>query len=264
MTSVGEFLRKMRARRVPEDAGGASGRRRRTPGLRREEVAERAGMSVDWYVRLEQGRATNPSATVLDAVARALELSAPERKYLYRLARGETPAPIANGDEASPSLVAALGALGVPALILGPRFDVLARNEAGNALFDGFGAGPFGQNAAWFTICDPRARKLFADHAKIARETVGTFRGAFARQPRDPRLLALLAELSSRSPLFVDLWNEPYVAEKAVSRKRLVHPRAGLLDLTVHAVSSPEAEGQMLVFYVANDGATRARLVRLG
>ncbi len=240
------------------------GRRRRTPGLRREEVAERAGVSVDWYIRLEQGRASRPSAAVLDALANALALSAAERKYLFRVSRGEAPEPRPSGAAIDASLAAALSTIVAnPAIILGPRFDVLTTNALGEALFDGFASGPFGRNAAWFTLCDPRARTLFPDHAKVARETVGIVRGGFAKHLGDAQYFALVTELSQRSPLFVQHWPEQYVAERGAGRKRFRHPRAGLLDLDVHSLSTTEATGQLLVLYTARDEATRASLPKL-
>ncbi len=254
----------MRERVDVVSATGGLGRRRRTPGLRREEVAERAGVSVDWYIRLEQGRASRPSAAVLDALAGALDLSAAERKYLFRVSRGEAPEVRPSGASVDASLAAALGAIAnEPAIILGPRFDVLATNALGQALFDGFATGPFGRNAAWFTLCDPRARVLFPDYAKVARETVGIVRGGFAKHLGDAQYFALVTELSQRSPLFVQHWPEQYVTERGAGRKRFRHPRAGLLDLDVHSLSASEAAGQVLVLYTARDAETRARVPKL-
>jgi transcriptional regulator with XRE-family HTH domain len=254
METVGQFLRTMRARKRPE-ANSSDGRARRTPGLRREEVAERAGVSVDWYVRLEQDRAQRPSSTVLDGVARALGLSAPERRHLYRLAHAELPSAASAGAALHPSLMAALGAMPAhPALILGLRLDVLATNALGEALFDGFGKqGKLARNAAWFTLCDPRARDLFPDYTKVARETVGVIRSGFSRRPFDTSFLELIGELSAGSPLFASLWAEQHVAEKGFGRKRFRHPEVGLLNLAVHTLCVPEADAEMLVFYTALD-----------
>jgi MmyB-like transcription regulator ligand binding domain/Helix-turn-helix domain len=221
-------------------------------------------VSVDWYVRLEQDRAERPSTAVLDAVARALELSGAERRYLFRLARGEEPTSALAGEALHPSLGAALKVIvDRPALALGPRFDVLETNPLGEALFGGFGDGPFGKNAAWFTLADARARTLFSDFRKVARETVGTLRAGFARRPLDASFLALIAGLSARSPLFVELWGEQHVHEKGLGQKRFQHPSAGRLDLVVHTLAAPEAEGQLLVFYEPNDAKTRLRLPKL-
>lgn len=261
---VGVFLRSMRARQKPDDGAAAGKRRRRTPGLRREEVAERAGVSVDWYVRLEQGRADRPSVAVLDAVSRALALSAAERRYLFRIARGEEPSRVVAGEAVHPSLSAALALLtSQPAIVLGPRFDILASNRAGAALFLGFGEGPFGRNAVHFTMCDPRAKALFPDHKKVARDSVGALRSAFARRPLDASFLALVAELSARSPAFVALWGEQHVADKGLGRKRFRHPEAGTMDLEVHSLAAPYAEGQLLLFYLGHDETSRANAERL-
>lgn len=270
MPSVGEFLRTMRARRKPSEIDGeiaerlVQKRRRRTPGLRREEVAELAGVSVDWYVRLEQDRADHPSSEVLDAVSRALVLTAAERRYLFRLARNEDPPKALAAVSLHPTLVAAMAAMATtPAIILGPRLDVLASNPRGESLFGGFGKGPFGRNAAWFTLCDPRGAAIFPDYRKVARDTVGLVRSGFAQRPFDREYLALVAELGARSPLFVTLWGEQHVTEKGLARKRFRHSTAGELDLDVHTLVAPDAEGQLLLFYVARDEATRRRLPKL-
>lgn len=264
MPSLGEFLRSMRGRRQPTSAAPAGRRPRRTPGMRREEVAELAGVSTDWYTRLEQDRADRPSSAVLDAVGRALELTAAERRYLFRLAGHADPKPPRPIATAHPSLVAAIDAMPTtPALLLGARFDVLAANPLGDALFLGFGGHPgdFARNAAWMTFCDPRAPALFPDHRAVMRDTVGVIRSAFARQPLDPGFLELIRALSAGSPDFVALWSTQHVAEKGVSRKRFAHP-VGLLDLAVHTMTAPDAD-QLLVFYLPRDPQTAARLPRL-
>lgn len=265
MPSLGEFLRSMRSRRQPSSAPPAGRRPRRTPGLRREEVAELAGVSADWYARLEQDRAERPSSAVLDAVGRALELSPAERRYLFRLAGHADPRPPRPIATAHPSLVAAIEAMPTtPALLLGARFDVLAANPLGDALFLGFGghAGELARNAAWMTFCDPRAPSLFPDHRAVMRDTVGVIRSAFARQPLDAGFLELIRALSAGSPEFVALWSTQHVAEKGISRKRFAHP-VGLLDLAVHTLTAPDADNQLLVLYLPLDAQTAARIPRL-
>ena len=123
--------------------------------------------------------------------------------------------------------------------------------------------GEFARNAPWFVLCDPRARTLYPDYDKVARETVGLVRGTFARRPLDASFLALVAALSARSPVFVPLWAEQHVSDKATGRKRFLHPRAGLLDLQVHALVAPDTADQSLIFYTPRDAATRAGLVEL-
>jgi hypothetical protein len=173
-------------------------------------------VSVDWYTRLEQGRASRSSAAVLDARA-----------------------------SVDASLAAALAAIASdPAIILGPRFDVLATNALGEALFEGFATGPFGRNAAWFTLWDPRARALFPDHAKVARETVGIVRGGFAKHLGDARYFALVTELSQRSLLFVQHWPEQYVAERGTGRKRSRPPRARLPKLLAPVARTERRRGR--------------------
>lgn len=265
MASVGEFLRTKRERLHPEPGNGRFSPRRRTPGLRREEVAERAGLSVDWYTRLEQDRASAPSLGVLEAVSRALELSAGERKYLFRLARGaEPPAQVMTAIH--PSLAAALEAIvEQPAIVFGPRHDILATNAVADALFLGFNReGPFAMNGPWFVFCDERARSLYPEYECVARQTVGALRGAFARRPNDPGFLELIAELSKRAPLFVGLWSEQHVGDKTPGTKRFRHPTAGEMDFDIHGLSAPESPEQTLLFYVPRDPQTRENLRALG
>jgi len=265
MASVGEFLRHKRAKLLPEAVLGRTSKRRRTPGLRREEVAELAGVSVDWYARLEQDRALAPSLDVLEAVSRALRLTAVERRYLFRLARGEEPPLTASAPAQAPSLSAALAAFTEhPALVVGGHQDVLATNALAERLFLGFSPeGRFARNGPWFVLCDERARSLYPDYAQVARETVGALRSAFARSPNDARFQELVAELSSRSQLFVSLWSEQYVSDKTPGRKRFSHAYAGLLDFDMHGLTTPDAPDQLLLLYVPRDEATRLGLARL-
>ena len=265
MPSLGAFLRTKREQLRPEAPNGRHLARRRTPGLRREEVAERAGLSVDWYTRLEQDRATSPSVAVLEAVSTALQLNEGERKYLYRLARDSEPPPQRLSTQVHPALAAALAAITEqPAIVFNPRHDILATNPLGEALFLGFNReGRFARNGPWFVFCDERALDLYPEYRRVARETVGSLRGAFARHPHDPTFLDLIAELTRCSSLFSELWRAQHVSDKTGTRKRFSHPYAGELELEMHSLTAIESPEQRMVLYVPRDERTRQNLTGL-
>ncbi|GLW74605.1 DNA-binding protein [Kitasatospora phosalacinea] len=230
------FLRTKRARLQPEEAGLPRGPRRRTPGLRRQEVAQLAAVSVEWYVRLEQGRVGTPGTAVLDAIAEALHLTPDEHRHLHLLARGETPVLPADGSRQPADVRASLRQLldGIPlfpAYLTDHRLDVLAHNPAARALFGpGFGSGS-AANTARMLFRDPATRTAQLDWPRVARETVGHLRTAAARHPDDPRLAALLAELRSHRREFALWWNDHTVLERSTGTKRVQHPEAGELRL---------------------------------
>ncbi|WP_254898005.1 helix-turn-helix transcriptional regulator [Kitasatospora sp. NA04385] len=229
------FLRAKRARLQPEEAGLPRGPRRRTPGLRRQEVAQLAAVSVEWYVRLEQGRVGTPGTAVLDAIAEALRLTPDEHRHLHLLARGETPVLPADGPR-QPEIRASLRQLldGMPlfpAYLIDHRLDVLAHNAAARALFGpAFGTGA-ADNTARMLFLDPATRATQLDWARVAREMVGHLRTAAARHPDDPRLAAVLAELRAHSSEFTLWWDDHTVLERSSGTKRVQHPEAGRLLL---------------------------------
>ncbi|WAL74501.1 helix-turn-helix transcriptional regulator [Kitasatospora sp. YST-16] len=230
------FLRAKRARLQPEDVGLPRGPRRRTPGLRRQEVAQLAAVSVEWYVRLEQGRVGTPGSAVLDALAEALRLTPDEHRHLHLIARRETPVrPAARPPHAlvRDSLRQLLDGIPLfPAYLTDHRLDVLAHNPAARALFGpGFGTGPT-DNTARMLFLDPATRATQLDWPRVARETVGHLRTAAAHHPDDPRLTALLTELRSHSPEFTLWWDDHTVLDRATGTKRVRHPEAG--DLRLH------------------------------
>lgn len=194
---LGDFLRAMRARLKPEDVGLPRHGTRRTPGLRRQEVAQLAAVSIDWYIRVEQGRAGTPSAAVLDAIAEALRLSPPERAHLHLLARDQQPLPQRPASEQlAPSLAHLLQGMPlIPAYVIDFRFDIHARNDASAALFgEEFGIDPWSNAAATlFENEDVKAAQL--DWRRIARETVGNLRANQARHRTDNQLSALISRL---------------------------------------------------------------------
>ncbi|QDQ12221.1 helix-turn-helix transcriptional regulator [Streptomyces spectabilis] len=262
---LASFLKSRRARLRPEDLGVRpfSGRRR-VPGLRREELAELAGVSVDYYTRLEQGRTQNVSDGVLDAVARVLRLDAAERAHLGNLVRALRGA-AGSGRAAGPEPVREgvrilLSALGdVPAYVVGPRLDVLAANAQGRALFADFDALPAARrNVAWQLFLDPGARELYADWEEAARDTVVALRLDLGRYACDDRLCTLLGELSVRSEDFRRLWAEHQVRESSHGTWRLTHPLAGELVLHREALRLPDAPEQTLVTFAAEPGSASA------
>lgn len=253
---LGRFLRSRRERLGPEQVGLPAGARRRLAGLRREEVALLAGISVEYYVRLEQGRSGQPSEEVLEALARALALDADERRHLHDLAR-RRPAPGRPRPDqgARPELVALLGQFGpVPALLIDHRLDVLAWNRLAAALFVAADAVPRGRNLARFGFLDPGSRERFVDWADVARATVGQLRLAAARYPGDPRLAALIGELSIGSEAFRTLWAGRDVRERTHGVKRFRHPVAGELSLRFENFDLPGV-GQRLVTFSAEPGS---------
>jgi transcriptional regulator with XRE-family HTH domain len=234
-----EYLRSRRARITPADAGlPPLGGQRRVPGLRREEVALLAGVSADYYERLERGRAKNVSASVLDAVARVLRLDDTERAHLYALAH---PGPARRASlppqRVRPGLRRTLDAIDdVPALILGRRSDVLAANALARAFYTDFDALPAGErNIVRFLFTDDAARELYDDWAATARQVVASLRVYAGTHPNDPRLAALVGDLSVRDPDFRRWWADHDVYRREHGAKRYHHPIVGELDLGYEA-----------------------------
>ncbi|MGW2960851.1 helix-turn-helix transcriptional regulator [Streptomyces sp. NPDC001220] len=240
-TGIREFLRTRRARVTPEQAGLApQPGARRVPGLRREEVAQLAGVSVDYYVRLERGRVQGVSHTVLEAVARALQLDDTERAHLFDLARptetrGRRRRPL-SPQRVRPVLYRALDSLGTPAIVLGRRMDVLAANRLGHALFTDFQDRPHRErNFARYVFLDETAHALYADYWETAAgDCVATLQLYAGRHPDDPQLTELVGELSVRSDVFRRMWADHDVLAHTTGTKRLHHPLVG--DLTLDYV----------------------------
>ncbi|WP_336317907.1 helix-turn-helix transcriptional regulator [Streptomyces lavendofoliae] len=256
--ALGDFLRARRGRVAPEQVGLAGGRRRRVRGLRREELALLAGISVDYYVRLEQGRATQPSAEVLDALARALRLDAAERGHLDTLAgTRRCPVPLAR---VGPSLLRILDAMAaLPAFVTDHRLDVLAANDLGAELIGGVNdPGRRDRNNARYLFLDPASREVHPEWEERAAEAVGQLRVSAGRYPGDPELTALITELSEGSADFRRIWATGEVLMCAAGRKRLRHPAAGLLDLdyeTLHVPAAPGQTGAVIHVFSAEEGS---------
>ncbi|MFJ8952131.1 helix-turn-helix domain-containing protein [Streptomyces sp. NPDC102381] len=267
---LSEFLRTRRARLKPEDVGLASmGRHRRVPGLRREELAQLAGVSVAYYTRLEQGNGRNVSAEVLDAIARALRLSDTEHAHLVHLAsptrqRRRSPAP-KRQQQVRPALRHLLDSLeGVPAYIGGARSDILAWNRMAAALFGDWGRMPRAErNWARLTFLNPDYRELFVDWDSKATDMVSFLRLYAGRNPEDPELSALVGELSVKSEEFRRLWATHDVKEKGHGVKRMRHPLVGELTLAYETLHLPDDDGQFLSVYHPEPGTASAEALRL-
>jgi transcriptional regulator with XRE-family HTH domain len=266
-SELAHFLRSRRASLKPEDVGLTNGGRRRTPGLRREEVAQLAGVGATWYTWLEQGRDVRASLDVLEALARALRLNQAERTHLVLLGRGEEPPPCKTpAERVSPTLRRLIENLGPnPAYILGRRWDYLAWNDAATALLGDFGKIPRAQrNHAWLTFTDPARRELFCDWERSARLLVAKFRADSARHIGDPEFESLIAALRRSSPEFARAWERHEVSQSGEGRKDLRHPSAGTLSFS-HAVFHPaEHPEQRLILYTPlPDNDTPAKLAAL-
>ncbi len=258
---LGAFLRARRERVAPETVGLAGGGRRRVRGLRREELAQLAGISVDYYVRLEQGRATQPSAEVLQALADALGLDTAERGHLATLAGARSgPAPRAR---VSPLLRRMLDAMAhLPAFATDHRLDVVAWNGLGAELIGGLGdPGRRDRNQARYLFLDAASRTVHPEWEARAAEAVGQLRVAAGRYPGDTRLTALISELSTRSAEFRRLWSSGEVVMCAAGRKTLRHPVTGPLTLdyeTMHVPAAPGETGLVVHVFGAEQGSREA------
>ncbi|MFI5689548.1 helix-turn-helix transcriptional regulator [Streptomyces sp. NPDC051636] len=265
-SEIREFLRSRRARITPEQAGVTPhAGPRRVPGLRREEVAQLAGVSVDYYVRLERGRTQGVSEAVLDAVARALHLDDTERAHLFDLtqpttavARARRERPLAP-QRVRPALYRALDALSVPAVVQGRRLDVLAANPLGYALFADFASRPHrDRNFARFVFLDQAAPALYADWEKAARDTVAALRLYAGRHADDPQLNELIGELSLHSDAFRRLWADHDVRAHTTGTKRLHHPVVGDLTLDYVVLAAEDDPEQSLAIYTPEPASPSA------
>ncbi|MGI5212349.1 helix-turn-helix transcriptional regulator [Plantactinospora sp. CA-290183] len=257
---IGGFLKSCRARIGPAEVGLPAGSgQRRVVGLRREELAQLAGISVDYYVRLEQGRCGSVSEGVLDAVASALRLTEDERDHLHRLARPgqhrpRPPVP----QQVRPGLrqlVTAVGAA-TPAFVLGRRMDILAWNALACALITDFGAlAPAARNLARLVLLDDKVSRLYPDRDLVVRNSVGFLRLDLGRHPDDPRLAALIDELCQRSAEFREQWQLHTVRRKRYGVKRFDHPVVGRFELDYESLYHPDDQDQLVIVYSAPPGS---------
>jgi transcriptional regulator with XRE-family HTH domain len=250
---LADFLRTKRSSLQPEDVGLPDGSRRRTPGLRREEVALRAGVGTTWYTWLEQGRDVRASLDVLEALARALRLTPAERSHLILLGRGEHAKPCkAPAEEVSPTVRRLVENIGPgPAYLLGRRWDYVAWNRSFEVVFSWEpGAEPLSRNHVWLWFMDPSRRTLCSgDWATSARLLVAKFRADSAKNIGDPAFEELISALNSSSPEFRKLWKRHEVAGSGDGRKELTHPTAGELVFDHVVFQYGEAGEQRLILY---------------
>ena len=227
---LGDFLRSRRAKLNPTAVGLPSGRRRRTPGLRREEVAELAGISVDWYVRLEQGRTVSPSAATINALAYALQLSRAEHTHLWTLARSAGQPAFAR-EYVPDTLRRLVKSLDQPAYITGRRWDVLAWNAAAATVLTDFGhIAEANRNILLYMFTDPNARRLFGTvRADEAKRMVAQFRTTHDLWAGDPAFLELLARLRQGSPEFGRWWEAHDIRDVSAGEKQLNYPEQGAM-----------------------------------
>lgn len=266
---VRDFLMSRRARLQPTDVGiSGAALRRRVPGLRREEVAMLAGMSVDYYVRLERGNLVGASQGVLDAVARALRLSEIEHAHLLDMARvANTTGPKGQSafpDRIRPRLQQLLDALSTPACVRNGRADFLAANALGRALYAPMFSAPTGvPNMARFLFLDPRARDFFPDWGKLARELVAVLRAEAGRHPFDKPLTDLIGELSVRSREFQVWWAEREVFAHRSGVKRFHHPVVGDIESVFESSELTAHDGLTLVLYSTEPGSASEQALAL-
>ncbi|MFE2493949.1 helix-turn-helix transcriptional regulator [Streptomyces scopuliridis] len=265
---IADFLRSRRARVTPGQAGLPSDPRgRRVPGLRREEAARLAGVSTEYYTRLEQGRATNPSPEVVEALCEALRLDASEREHLTDLLARPTAArrtPV-RPQRVRPGLHLMLQTLEhVPAFVLGRRTDVLAANRLARAVLTDFDALPARQrNLARYYLLDPLARERTGDWERIAAETVATLRLEAGRYPHDRQLADLVGELTLHSPEFTSWWNDHRVLRRTHGAKRYHHPLVGDLHFSYESLQPPGDSDQTLCVYNVEPGSPTHQSLQL-
>jgi transcriptional regulator with XRE-family HTH domain len=273
MDELGDFLRSRRSRLQPEEAGVRTyGERRRVPGLRREELAQLAGVSVAYYTRLEQGLSRNASDGVLEALARALRLDGDETAHLLALARPRRPVarPRPRPERVRPVVPAMLSAMGdVPAVLIGYRNDILAWNPMGHALlcghlpYDATGQAETRPNLIRLIFCDPHMRELYADWRTKALDAVAYLRLLTGQRPGDPRLASLIGELSLQSADFARLWARHTVRQCGASVRAFCHPLVGRLDLNEEVMALVQDNGQRLLVYTADPGSPSEAGLRL-
>jgi transcriptional regulator with XRE-family HTH domain len=254
--ALGEYLRARRGQVRPEDVGLVAGARRRVQGLRREELATLAGISSEYYLRLEQGRDKNPSAQILDALARTLHLDAKATEYLHQLAsstasrRGH-----ASVEEAADDTEELIEQFALPAIVASRCLDVLAANSIARALSPGFAPG---QNFLRWRFVDPAARDLYVDWDEATDVVVSGLREAAGSDPDDPRVRRMIEELSAASERFRELWARADVGYRA-SVIHMRHPKVGDLYLHSNRFNIPHSGGQHLLTYRAEPGSDSAK-----
>jgi transcriptional regulator with XRE-family HTH domain len=265
---IAEFLSSRRARVTPEQAGLPSYGTRRVKGLRREEVASLAGVSVEYYKRLERGNVSGVSDSVLDALAQALRLDDAERAHLFDLARLASPIAPKRRRPAQqrvrPVVLRILDSITSPAIVRNSRVDYLAANALGRALYAPvFDSGEQPANSARFTFLDPAAQEFYVDWERTAKDLVAHLRSEAGRNPYDRGLSDLVGELSTRSPEFGTWWAAHNVRYHQSGTKRLRHPVVGELELAYEVMDVSADEGLTIAAYSADPGSRSAEALDL-
>ncbi|NGO71802.1 helix-turn-helix transcriptional regulator [Streptomyces boncukensis] len=264
-SELAAFLRSRRERISPERAGLPRGPRRRTPGLRREEVAHLSTVGVTWYTWLEQGRDIHVSAQVLDALSRALMLDRSERAHLFALAGTADPMPTDDTTALPPALREMLTQLEpFPACVQNARYDILAYNRVyGHLLSDLDTLPPSDRNCMWLAFTDPEWGAAMPDREETVRLMAARFRSRMAGHLTEPAWKAMLSRLQSASPEFRELWQRHEVVRAVDTAKRFRNARVGMLHFTYHGLWLNPAEGARMGVYVPADDETRHRVERL-
>jgi len=265
--ALAEFLRTRRTRVLPADVGLEPGPRRRVAGLRREELALLAGVSADYYQRIEQGRDVRPSDQVLDALARALDFSAEETRHLHSLAAAtRTPARPRRADEREvvpPTTLRLLRTMTSPAVVVGRFLDLLAWNELAGLLLGEFTNQPPSERNLLSLLLHPDSEPACPERAATVGELTAMLRAQVTADPGHPRAVELVGELAVRSDEFAALWARHDVEETTRGRMRVNHPLVGELNLDWDAYPLPGAAGPMLVVYTAEPGSVEAERLQL-
>ncbi|WP_329599848.1 helix-turn-helix transcriptional regulator [Streptomyces pseudovenezuelae] len=267
---ISAFLKSRRDKITPEQAGLPVYGQRRVAGLRRNEVATLAGVSVEYYTRLERGNLSGVSDSVLEALAEALRLDDTERTHLYDLARAANTTPArARRRTARPAVRPSVqrivdGMPGMPAFVKNHRFDMLVANPLGRALFSEMYADPVcGANTLRFAFLSPAARRFFVDWERIARGAVGALRVEVGKNPYDRELSNLIGELSTRSDAFRVMWGAHDVHVFHDGTKRFRHPVVGELELDFESMNLPDGSGLTVALYNAAPGSAAADALNL-
>ncbi|WP_329030561.1 MULTISPECIES: helix-turn-helix transcriptional regulator [unclassified Streptomyces] len=265
--ALADFLRRSRERIRPPDVGLHAGPRRRTPGLRREEVAQLAGMSVDYYIRLEQSRGPHPSPEMLAALARALRLTDDERDHLHLLAGQHPPTARTAGEHVGPGLLHLLDQLpATPVQVIGGLGDVLAQNAMAEALLGGVcTVSEHGRNIVWRWFSDPAQRTAYPpeEHAYYSRLHVADLRAAVGRRAGDPAATRLVERLRTTGEEFTALWELHEVSVRRASRIRVLHPLIGAVELDCQVLLAPEGDQRVVLHTPPVGSQTAERLALL-
>jgi len=265
-TELGAFLRSRRERISPEEVGFPVGTRRRTAGLRREELAQLAGVGVTWYTWLEQGRPINASVQVLDAIARTLRLDATERAHLFRLADAPGATASAGCDECPlpDEVQRILDSVTLPACVTTERFDLVAWNKIYAALFPRLTQAPVAErNALLACLTSPSCCSPLQEQDKYTAAIIAQLRNAYGKHVGDPAWVHFIRRLEAVSPAFAEIWAAYDVAQPASQTKRLRHPTLGVITTKSTSFAVTAVAGARMVIYTPDDAHSEHAIARL-